>query len=90
MAVLIINEMPGMNQEAYERMHAQLGEPSRNAPGFIIHTAGPTDDGWQITELWESQQDRDAFFEEHVKPILPAGGPRPNTTVRQIVSVSQR
>ena len=90
MAVLITNEMAGMTQEAYEGMHAKLGELSRKSPGFIIHTAGPIEGGWQITELWESLEARDAYFAEHVRPILPADAPRPNTTVREIVSISNR
>lgn len=90
MAILITDEMPGMTQEAYEGMHAVLAEPGRQAPGFILHVAGPIDGGWQVTELWESQQDRDAFVEKHLKPLLPAGAPLPNTTVREIVSITTR
>ena len=80
MAVLITDEVPGMTQEAYEGLHAVLDAPSREASGFIFHVAGPIDGGWQITELWESQQIRDAFFEKYVTPLLPADAPRPNTT----------
>jgi len=89
-AVLIIDEVPGMTQEAYEGLNALLHGPSRMAAGFIFHAAGPISGGWQITELWESQQDREAFFEEYVAPLLPAGAPLPNTTVRQIVSFTIR
>ena len=90
MAVLITDEVPGMTQEAYEGLHAVLDAPGREASGFILHAAGPIDGGWQITELWESQQDRDAFFEKYVTPLLPADAPRPNTTTRQIVSYTTR
>jgi hypothetical protein len=40
--------------------------------------------------LWESQQDRDAFFAKHVIPQMPADGPPPTTTVREIVSIQSR
>lgn len=90
MAVLITDEFAGMTQEMYDGLHAVLDESSRSSPGFIAHAAGPTDGGWQITELWESQDDRDAFFEKHVTPLMPAGALRPSTIVRQIVSFTIR
>jgi hypothetical protein len=90
MAVLVTTEIPGLTQEAYERMHAVLDEPGRRSPGFILHAAGPIDGGWQITELWESRQDYDAFFERYVTPLIPGDAPRPTTVVRQIVSLSSR
>jgi hypothetical protein len=90
MAVLITDEIPGMTQEAYEGLHAVLDGPSREASGFIFHAAGPIDGGWQVTEVWESQQDRDAFFEKYLTPLLPADAPRPNTTMREIVSYTTR
>ncbi len=90
MAVLVTDEVPGMTQEMYEAMHAVLAEPGRQAAGFILHAAGPIDGGWQITELWESQQDRDAFVEKYVMPLVPPGAPLPNTTVREIVTITTR
>jgi hypothetical protein len=90
MAVLITDEVPGMTQEAYEGLHALLDESARQAPGFIFHVAGPIEGGWQITELWESQQDRDAFVAQYVMPLLPAGAPPPNGVVREIVSFTTR
>jgi hypothetical protein len=90
MAVLFTDEVPGMTQEAYEELHAVLDVHTREASGFVLHAAGPIDGGWQVTELWESQQDREAFFEKYVTPLLPADAPRPNTTMRQIVSYTSR
>ena len=90
MAVLITDEVPGFTKEAYEGVHAVLDAATREAPGFIFHAAGPIDGGWQITEVWESQQDRDAFFEKYVTPLLPADAPRANTTMREIVSYMTR
>jgi hypothetical protein len=90
MAVLITDEIPGMTQEMYERVHAGLDEPTRRARGFILHAAGPIEGGWQVTELWESQEDRDAFFDKYVRPTLPPGAPSPHTTIRQIHTVATR
>jgi hypothetical protein len=91
MAVLITDELPGMTREMYEGLHAVLEGPTSTAPGFVLHAAGPIDGGRRVNELCEeSQQDRDAFFAEHVIPLMPAGGPLPTTIVREIVSIQSR
>jgi hypothetical protein len=90
MAVLITDEVPGMTEDAYNALHAALDGPSRRAAGFVFHAAGPVEGGWQITELWESQQQRDAFVREFALPLLPPGAPIPVTTVREIVTFTTR
>jgi quinol monooxygenase YgiN len=37
-----------------------------------MHVAYPTSDGFYVGEVWESQDQHDAWFNEHVKPNLPA------------------
>jgi hypothetical protein len=45
-------------------------------PGLISHAAGPTDDGWLVVDVWES----DAAFEAfggHLGPIMTEVGMPP-------------
>jgi hypothetical protein len=85
----------GQDREFLEAIFARL---QANYPAWINRedpTATASSPGgflgcWQITELWESRQDRDAFFEKYVTPLVPADAPRPTTTVRQIVSYTAR
>lgn len=88
MAVLITDEMTWMTREMYEGMAAQLLGPLAEAPGFLAHAAGPLQaGGWQVTELWESQESHDAWFTANVAPNLPAGAAAPVTSLRDIVNV---
>jgi hypothetical protein len=70
-------ELPGVTQEQYDQMHAVFGALAGKAPGFVAHIAGPTENGWYITEVWESKVDHDRFMQEEVFPKMPPNGPVP-------------
>ena len=53
-------------------MSPGLHELVKKQPGFISHVAYPTPGGFAIGEVWESQARQEAWFNEHVKPNLPA------------------
>ena len=90
MPVLMTSEMPGLTQEGYDRMAAALLPALTSADGFIAHAAGPVDGGFEVTELWESEEAHSAWFAERVAPTVPAGAPAPQLTFRPIVSVAVR
>jgi hypothetical protein len=73
MAHLVISDVPGMSREMVEGMTAQLAEPLKRSPGFIIHGNGPTPRGWQVVEFWNSREDSERWYEANVKPNLPPG-----------------
>jgi len=59
MPVLVIAEVKGQTQQGYEGMRGLLNEALKASPGFILHTAHATQDGWRIIELWQTQEDSD-------------------------------
>ena len=87
MPVAMLQMIPGGTEEQYE----QLGEkmfgsrssefsPSDAPDGLIMHSAGPTDDGWYVYDIWESEEHVQRFMEERVMPAAqevtgPAPGP---------------
>jgi hypothetical protein len=74
MPVLMIAEVPNLTEEAYGGMVGQLTAPMRAHRGFIAHAGGPhPEGGWRVVELWESEEDAQAWFGEHVDPHLPPG-----------------
>lgn len=73
MAVLVTADVDGQTREKYDRMLDVLGPELRRAPGFIAHGAGPTPDGWQTFEVWETAADASRFFAAFVHPNLPDG-----------------
>lgn len=63
MAVLAMMEIPGGTTAQYDRVNEILGiDASDPPPGLISHTAGSTDDGLMIVDVWESQQAFEEFF----------------------------
>lgn len=74
MAVLMIGEVPQLTEEMYGGMISQMRPSLEASKGFIAHTGGPSPSGgWRVVEVWESQEDADAWFEATVKPNLPPG-----------------
>src|SRR4051812_5651405 len=73
MAILMTAEVPGMTQEMVDGMTEQLEELQKGQPGFVVHANGPIDGGWSVTEVWEAEENWDAWFEGTIKPNLPEG-----------------
>ncbi len=74
MPVLMIGEVPTLSEEVYAGMIGQMMPLMRAANGFISHSAGPSPSGgWRVVEVWDSEQDGQAWFEQNVKPNLPPG-----------------
>ena len=71
MAVLARISATGMDQATYDQMSPGLHEQVKKQPGFVIHIAYPTPGGFGVGEVWESQAQQEAWFNEHVKPNLP-------------------
>jgi hypothetical protein len=70
--------------QQYERITASLVEP---APiGLILHVAGPTDEGFRIIDVWESEEAWHRFQTEWLAPAIAAlGGPaRPEPSFREL------
>jgi hypothetical protein len=86
MAVLVIASVPGQTRELYDGMLSALGGPLQAANGFIAHFAIPSDDSWQVMELWETERDANQFFATFVHPNLP-DGIKPRRTFKQLHSL---
>lgn len=54
-------------------MLGKLEDGLKQAPGFVLHTAHPIEQGWRIIEVWESMDYANQFFAKHVHPNLPPG-----------------
>jgi hypothetical protein len=84
MPVMITAELPGMTQELYERLAPYILEQVRENAGFIAHAAGPIEGGWQVTEIWTSQAQHDAWFSASVAPSIPDAVQQATRTVREL------
>ena len=45
------------------------------APGILFHVAGPTENGWRVVDVWESEEAFRKFGEELVPVMQKVGFP---------------
>jgi hypothetical protein len=76
MPVLMVHDGPGGTREQYDEVCSRLTDgrglnslSDWSTGGILSHAAGPTDNGWRVVDVWESEE---AFqrFGEVIGPIL--------------------
>jgi hypothetical protein len=72
MAVLIRHRTQELGPSDYDRIAPPLIEQLKQQPGFVLHVAFEDSQGFCVAEIWESQEQHDAFFNEQVVPNVPA------------------
>jgi hypothetical protein len=70
MAVAVIIDVPGGNQDFYEQIIATLFPGGQLPEGWRMHMAGPTEGGWRIVNVVPTQEGFEAFSRERLGPIL--------------------
>jgi hypothetical protein len=74
MAVIMIDDLPGVGPEIVEGMRqAGVLDRMKSAAGFKGHLSGTTDTGYRVIEVWESRKAWQAWFDGTIKPNLPPG-----------------
>lgn len=71
MAILIIADVKGQTRQGYDGMIGALGPIFKQAPGLILHTSHPTEDGWRVVEVWQSKAEANRWYADYVAPNLP-------------------
>lgn len=93
MAIAVDIDIPGMTAEQYGGFMDQLQSDLAAAPGFLVHTAGPEDRGWHVSEVWRSEEDFTRFASEKLAPMAAAAGmtlPQPRVEpLHRVVSASE-
>jgi hypothetical protein len=76
MAIIAVLDIPGATQAQYEEVTSRLsgGRSLKQrsdwpVEGLISHAAGPTPDGWFVTDVWESE-DALRRFAEQLLPLM--------------------
>jgi heme-degrading monooxygenase HmoA len=71
MAVLIRHRVEGMNPTQYDEIAPRLVERLKTQPGFVLHVSyEDKPGGFLVSEIWESQEQHDKWFDQNVKPNL--------------------
>jgi hypothetical protein len=58
-------------------------------PGALYHVAGPTDNGWCVVEVWESQEALERFVEEKLQSALQRAGISTQPRVFPVANIMQ-
>ena len=79
MAELLVLEFEGLGEADYEKINGILGIDHATGEGdwpagMITHTAGPTETGWIVVEVWETREDQDEFMTSRLRPALHEAG----------------
>ena len=86
MPVMVSANVPGQTQEGYQATVEMFSEAVVKAPGFIMHMSAPSDDGWNVFEVWESKAQANDWFAHNVAPALPEGI-TPRRSFRELYNV---
>ena len=77
MAIVASFNIPGITADQYDRVAQALEAKGAEAPeGRIFHVAAPTDTGWLVVDVWESEEHFGRFGEMLI-PVLMAAGVTP-------------
>jgi heme-degrading monooxygenase HmoA len=60
-----------MSAADYDEVSPPLVELIKKQPGFLLHVSYEDADGFVVSELWETQEQHDTWFDAHVKPNVP-------------------
>jgi len=74
MAVAYLMQFAGVTPEQYDAVMQELNLGSKPPKGALLHMAGPSEDGWRVVDVWESQEIFDAFVSAKLGPALHHAG----------------
>jgi len=71
MSVLVRMSASGMTTDTYDKASEQLTPRVLSAPGFVAHVAFVVDGEFHVSEVWETRDDFQNWFDNNVKPNVP-------------------
>jgi len=74
MAIGMYFDGPGGSQAQYDAVHDEVTPNNQMPPGLVYHAAGPTETGFCVIEVWESQEAAQQFFEQKLGQALQKAG----------------
>ena len=77
MAVAVVVEIPGGTEEQYEQVVSQIFPGGTLPEGWLLHLAGPEEDGWRVVNVVQSQDEFERFARETILPATREAGEAP-------------
>jgi hypothetical protein len=69
-AIVIVNEVEGVNQDFYDKVNGKVMSDGRLPEGCQAHIAGPVEKGWRIISVWNSEEQFHQFRDQTLIPAL--------------------
>lgn len=90
----LILQFQGVGEQEYDVVNSKLTFDPRTGAGnwpagLQSHCAGATDDGWVVTEIWDSKDAQAAFMADSLGPAL-SGMPAPTVEWFDVVASQHR
>ena len=89
MAVGLIFEGVGVSQSQYDQARNEIMPDNQMPPGMLYHAAGPSENGFCVIEMWESQEVLDQFFREKLGQALQNAKIDAGPTFFQVVNIME-
>ena len=70
MAIAMIFDAKGVTLQQYTQVTEELKLSEHMPKGMLEHIAGPSEGGWNVIEVWESEADARAFFDDRLGAAL--------------------
>jgi len=79
MAVGVVLNFPGGTLDQYDQVVQKMGftPGGAGAPGGMFHWVAKTDDGFRVTDVWQSREQFESFAEEQIGPYTQEVGLTP-------------
>ena len=73
MSILVRYTPDGLTKETYDKVSAKIQEGEWPPDGLVLHVAFGDDGDLKVSEVWESQEQLEAFSEK-LRPVLEENG----------------
>jgi hypothetical protein len=77
MPVAMLVEFPGSTLQQYDKVMQILQLGDKPPTGSFFHSAGQTEGGLRVVDVWESQQAFDKFVQDKLGKALQEAGLKP-------------
>jgi hypothetical protein len=71
MSVLVRLSVAGMTPDSYDKASEQLTPPLLAAAGFVAHVGFTEDGEFHVSEIWESRDEFQNWYDNNVEPNVP-------------------
>ena len=80
LVVMTMNVL-GLTHKEFRAIITEMGVEANPEPGLYQHVSHPTETGFRIIELWESQEGFEAFLKHRMEPAVTKLGIQRQTTI---------